>query len=115
MAQYDTAVPGVYVGVTFSTASQYPMAITAASGWSGGQLIAPDGTYPMRAVLRIIARNDKKLWKRNIKNNVQYLFRTDEVYITSIILYAVSTPYVNAIHTQQAELDLTTTTSHKWA
>ena len=61
MAQYDTAVPGVYVGVTFTTASQYPMAVTAANGWSGGQLIAPDGTYPMRAVLRIIARNHKKL------------------------------------------------------
>ena len=102
MAQYDTAVPGVYLAVTFSTASQYPMAVTAANGWSGGQLIAPDGTYPMRAVLRIIARNDKKLWKRNVKNNVQYLFRTDEVYITGVILYAVSPEYLNVVHTEQA-------------
>ena len=78
------------------------MAATAANGWSGGQLGAPDGTYPMRAVLRIIARNDKKLWKRHVKNNVQHMFRTGEVYITGVILYAVSPEYLNVVHTVQA-------------
>ena len=69
---FGMAVPGVYVADNFNTASQYPIYATTgkvpvtgslkAQDIPGGSVIAHDGTAPLRAVFRCIARKSDRLW-----------------------------------------------------
>ena len=69
---YGLWVPAVYLAKTFSTAVSYPMLGTTfataedkRNGWSGGSLIADDGTYPIRAVFRCLVNTQAYLWKKD--------------------------------------------------
>ena len=93
-SHFGVPVPGVYVANNYRTALQYPIASTARPGYggckpgiSGGTVIAHDGTYPMRCVLRCLALPTNQLWHST--RTRQSLFMPQHLYITHIIFHAV--------------------------
>ena len=85
---------------SWRTVSTYPIIITTGPvtideirhdlGFAGGSLIAVDGTLPMRALVRCVARREQRMWRRkNNNNNVQSMFMPKDLHITHVILYAV--------------------------
>ena len=99
MRHYGAAVPGVYVSPSWSTASTYPMMATTGpitideenhkGGLAGASLVARDGTYPMRALIRCVAQKSNRLWHRHKGVSKQSLFMPQDLHITHIVLYAV--------------------------
>ncbi len=60
-AHFGVPVAGVYVAKTWTTASYYPIEKSSKphssdrTGVAGGSIIARDGSYPMRMVVRCLA------------------------------------------------------------
>ena len=100
MKHFGFAVPGVYVSPTWAGAAQYPLLETAGPisvdgcryrrGVSGGALLAKDGTLPMRAVIRCVAKTTDRLWHRSVRKNKQSMFMTHDLHITHIYIYSVA-------------------------
>ena len=71
MRHYGVATPGVYVTPSWSTAATYPSLETTGSvtiddkdfvgGLAGASLVARDGTYPMRALIRCLAQKSNRI------------------------------------------------------
>jgi hypothetical protein len=69
LAHYGMKVPGVHVAKSFTEATAPPMTITTGpvEAWkgyhpkavAGGTVIATDGTSPLRAILRYVAKPHK--------------------------------------------------------
>ena len=89
---FGVLVGGAYVACAFATAMAYPMACTTRGkvggckdGVQGGTLLAYDGTYPLRAVVRCVAKRGDYLWrKRPTKGNSQYVYMPKSMFITHI-------------------------------
>ena len=68
-------------------ASNYPIEPTTgpieknSAGVSGGSYVAHDGTPPLRAVVRFLAKSSRQLWHRG---NNQSLFMPKDIFITHI-------------------------------
>ena len=92
---FGTLVPGVYMAYDFATAMTYPMACTTRekvggfrSGVQGGTLLAYDGTYPLRAVVRCVAKRGGHLWRRRPqKGNAQALYMPKFVFVNCWLQY----------------------------
>ena len=103
---FGTLVPGVYMAYDFATAMTYPMACTTRekvggfrSGVQGGTLLAYDGTYPLRAVVRCVAKRGDHLWRRSRqRGNAQALYMPKSVFITHIFFYAVEPEMAHATY-----------------
>jgi len=54
-----------------------------------GELIARDGTPPLRVILRVRAPKKCRLWTRTKKKNNQHAFRPQDVYISHMMIYAL--------------------------
>ena len=97
MQHYGIAVPGVYVTPSWSVAASYPMTRTTGpvtingekfkGGLAGASLVARDGTYPMRALIRCVAQRYNRLWHRDRNNNKQSMFMPQHLHIAHIYLY----------------------------
>ena len=68
---FGVTVPGTYMAYDFATAMTYPMANTTRPnigghrpGVQGGTSLAYNGTYPLRAVVRCVAKRKDHLWRR---------------------------------------------------
>ncbi len=105
---FGCSVPGVYVAKSWRVASTYPMMETTKvlpsckHSVNGGTLVAFDGTPPLRCVIRCLANPQNQLWHRSTN---QCLFRPQDLHITHICIYAVSS---SMVHTKQADFDVTT-------
>ena len=72
-------------------ASNYPIEATTgpiastSAGVSGGSYVALDGTPPLRAIVRCLARSSRQLWHRG---NSQSLYMPKDLFITHICFYA---------------------------
>ena len=103
---FGALIPGVYMAHDFSTAMTYPMACTTRGkvggckdGVQGGTLLAYDGTYPLRAVVRCVAKRGDYLWrKRPAKGNSQYIYMPKSMFITHIFFYAVELEMAHVVH-----------------
>lgn len=97
---FGVPVPGVYVAKHLETAMHYPLSPetrspphpTDTNGVSGGQIVAGDGTLPLRATLRIMADPREQIFHRS--NQSAFMARNDDngdptLYISHIILWAV--------------------------
>ncbi len=62
------------------------------SGVPGGSIIACDGTFPMRMVIRCLAKTTDQLWH---KGSNQSLFRPQDLHITHFCIYAVGPQFVH--------------------
>ena len=80
----------MYVAKAWRVASTYPMTETTRThgvgSVPGGSLIADDGTYPMRAVIRVVADPDQQLWSTGSN---QALLMPQGLHITHSFFYAV--------------------------
>ena len=109
---FGMAVPAVYVAESLKVATTYPIYETTGqvevggssykAGLPGGTLLAEDGSYPMRAVLRFVALPQNKLWNRG---HNQTAFMPQDLFCTHMILYAVSPMLVHQVHIQRTSLD----------
>ena len=94
-------VPGVYVAKSWKVASNYPGVASTEPhqscrfGVPGGALVAADGTYPLRVVIRCLADTTKTLWHRGSN---QSLFRPEDLYISHVCIYAVDPTLVHKYH-----------------
>ena len=96
-------VPVCYVSKHAHTAAGYPMhqELWTKKGVSGGQqaggeLVARDGTPPLRCYVRCLGRSAYQLWHKSDggdKNN-QHGFRPDDLFITHIYIYACPGYYI---------------------
>ena len=113
---WNVPVPGVYVAKDFNTASGYPIAETTEpckenkkKGVSGGTVIAEDGSFPYRVVIRMLAHDQAHLWKKTEKTSSHiFLFRPQDLHITHIILYPVHPEHQHKryFHMQRVENEL---------
>ena len=101
--QYGTSVPMVYVSRNFNTACGYPwndalktVRVPNHGEISGGELVAGDGTLPLRVLLRCTAVPERKLWSKRDGANSQDGFLPEDVFITHMIFYAVAPNLVAA-------------------
>ena len=67
---------------------------------SGGEIIARDGTPPIRVVLRCISQNTKQLWHKKDGANDQRGFMSKHVYISHIMIYAMPPSLVSGPHSR---------------
>ena len=67
---------------------------------SGGEIIARDGTPPIRVVLRCISQNTKQLWHKKDGPNDQRGFMPKHVYISHIMIYAMPPNLVSGPHSR---------------
>ena len=58
-------------------------------GLAGASLVARDGTYPMRALIRCVALTHNRIWHRKARNHKQSMFMPQDLHIAHVILYAV--------------------------
>ncbi len=97
-AHFGVPVAGVYVAKSWSTASYYPMEQSSMphksdrSGVPGGSIIAWDGSFPMRMVIRCLAKTTDQLWH---KGSNQSLYRPKDLHITHFCIYAVGPQFVH--------------------
>ena len=104
-------IPGWYVAKPLKVAATYPIHQTTSpvrawggyhkEGVAGGTMIATDGTYPLRAVLRFVALPEKQLWHRG--SNVS-LFMPSDLFCTHVVFYAVDAKFKHLaqLHSGQA-------------
>ena len=91
---YGVPVAGVYLTDRLKTAYHYPMtwAVVGPNGmkrnYYGSDVIAEDGTLPMRCVVRCIGQKDSIMWRKMDGANRQFCFLPDGVYISHIFLIA---------------------------
>ena len=112
------AVPGVYMANNYRSALQYPMTSTSRAntggyrgGTSGGTLLAEDGTYPMRCVIRCLASPHHQLWHST--KTKQSLFMPSSVHITHIIFQAVHPEICHQVYAQLSFGETTVTKVQK--
>ena len=67
---------------------------------SGGEIIARDGTPPIRVVLRCISQNTKQPWHKRDGPNDQRGFMPKHVYISHIMIYAMPPNLVSGPHSR---------------
>ena len=102
---FGVPVGGVYFAPTLSTAMRYPMGpgvnsnpvFESKQGIPGGELIAQDGTMPMRCIFRCLVDVDDRLYKKDEGSNQQALFKPADVYISHLIFIAVPPRYTIAV------------------
>jgi hypothetical protein len=94
-------VPGIYVSADWSTAASYPQSMDARQHEvNAGTLLATDGTYPMRAVFRVLCRKNNRLYHtKSSKKYPQSMYRPEDLYITHVFFYAVPPANVNVKQT----------------
>ena len=98
---------GTFFTGSWKCASNYPMTATTGksskhNSISGGTLIDDLGTYPMRAVIRCLAKKSDYLWhKKQTNGEYQYIYRPQDVYMTHISLYAVGASLCHKVQTLQ--------------
>ena len=102
---HGVPVPGAYVAKSWYVASSYPISCTTGevtlqgstytTGVPGGTLLAEDGTFPMRAVVRCVALENRSLWS---KGSNQCLFMPSDLFITHLCIYAVKAELVHMVH-----------------
>jgi hypothetical protein len=98
-AHFGVPVAGVYVAKSWTTASYYPMERSSKphssdrTGVPGGSVIAMDGSYPMRMVVRCLAKTTDQLWH---KGSNQSLYRPRDLHITHFCIYAVGPQFVHS-------------------
>ena len=105
-------IPGLYVAKSLKVATTYPMMQTIGpirawggfhtDGVAGGTVIATDGTYPLRAVLRFVAKPDTQLWHRGSNPS---LFMPSDLYCTHVVLYAVDAKFTHHVQLTRTTLD----------
>ena len=84
--RYGRAFPGVYVARTMQCAAYYPQALSDARHHPLGEVIAADDSPPLRAVLEVWCRADKRLWQRTDGSNQQELYPAGAVIIDKAYL-----------------------------
>ena len=99
MEHFGVPTPGVYLASSWKSAASFPMTETTGPvtidgvhykrGLAGGSLLAKDGTFPMRALIRCVSYKGQQLWRRGrgLKEDVMYMPK--DLHITHVILYAV--------------------------
>ena len=99
---YGVEVPMTYLSRNLETASGYPwnealetVKIPNHGKTAGGELIANDGTLPMRCVLRCTAAAERRLWFKRAGTNTQDAFLPEDVFISHIMFYAVGANLLN--------------------
>ena len=100
LTHYGIKIPGVYVAKSLKVATTYPIHNTTEvvqawgsynrGGVAGGAVIAADGTYPLRAILRFVAKLDAQVWHRNSN---QSLFMPSDLFCTHVVFYAVDAKF----------------------
>ena len=95
MAHFGMTIPGVYVSRSWQVAKTYPMFQTTGPvkipgqkkeiEIAGGSIVANDGTRPLRAVVRCVARPSNRLWHRDSN---QDLFMPKDLFITNVYFIA---------------------------
>ena len=98
-SHFGFPIAGVYLAPTYEQAQWYPMQMTTGKvllpgetepqRYPGGTIIAGGGSYPLRAVFRVLVHRGDSVWRHPRANPTQYLFRVDSVHITHMFVYAV--------------------------
>ena len=65
-------------------------------------MIATDGPYPLRAVLRFVAKPDTQLWHRDSN---QSLFIPSDLFCTHVVFYAVDAKFTHETQLTRTTLD----------
>ena len=104
--------PGLYVAKSLKVATTYPMTETAGEvrasgplftkGVPGGTVVATDGTSPIHAVLRFVAKPDAQLWHRCSN---QSLFMPSDLFCTHVVFYAVDARSAHSVQLTRTVLD----------
>ena len=84
-------VPMVYCSAIMECTTRYPIESTlrTKNGGYAGEVVARDGTLPLRVCLKLLAPTSLRLWKKKDGTNDQHGFRPSEVYISHILFYAL--------------------------
>ena len=91
----------MYVARSWQVASNYPIEPTTgpieknSAGVSGGSYVSLDGTPPLRAVVRCLAKSDRQLWHRG---KSQSLYMPKDLHITHICFYATHPGLAHLAH-----------------
>ena len=94
---FGMPVAGVYATDRLATAAGYPTTWAAVGphgerrkGFAGSEVVAEDGTLPMRVILRCIGHSDYIMWKRSQANgrNRQFCLMPEGIFITHVFLVA---------------------------
>ena len=94
---FDLAIPLVYTSMKRTCAMGYPCApgvVVTKKGegggqYGGGEILARDGTPPLRVLLRLVCPPSYQVWHKQKGNNDQHGFRPCDVYISHIVIYAL--------------------------
>ena len=87
--RWGRAHPGVYVARTMQCAAYYPQFLRDDRFHPLGEIVAADDSPPLRAVLEVWCRTDKRLWHRFDGSNQQELYPPDAVVIDKAYLIAM--------------------------
>ena len=82
-------LPMVYTSQLMECAMWYPGGYLGIESEMFGELIARDGTPPLRVILRARAPKKYRLWTRTKKKNNQHALRPQDVYISHMMIYAL--------------------------
>ena len=92
------------------------------AGYVGSELIAEDGTIPLKIVIRCLADTTGLLWKREERHSRLYCFMPDALFITHVYFVGPhphtvwhGTTQVTAKHTHLETLERTPAGEISWA
>ena len=104
-ACYGVPVPGVYVSNEFDMAQWFPCMPTTGpiklsaeepeAEYAGGSLVATDGAFPLRCVIRALANSHHHVWR---KPKYTATFRPEDIFITHVYWYAVRPELIHRRH-----------------
>ena len=84
--RWGQAYPGVYVARTQHCAVYYPQSLCDEHHHPLGEIVAADDSPPLRALLEVWCRKDRRLWHRFDGSNQQELYPPDAVLIDKVHL-----------------------------
>ena len=87
--RWGRAHPGVYVARTMQCAAYYPQFLCDERYHPLGEVVAADDSPPLRALLEVWCRKDKRLWHRFDGSNQQELYPPEAVVISKVHLIAM--------------------------
>ena len=94
---FGVPVPLVYTSRRRECAMGYPCAdgmtvkMSQVGQFGGGEIIARDGTPPLRVLLRLICPPSWQVWHKKDGSNDQHGFRPSDVFVSHVVFYAL--PY----------------------